>query len=504
MRVLWIIAWAWVSAAALAAAEEADSNLAKPESATWSSQSSNRTAVATIPAVEQLAAALLNITRPTDMPLRLQHKPGRLMVKFKELYGNNYSAVAQLVNDWAGIDLVKVLPGTGIAVVNVNGSYSDQAMVASLANSELVDFAEMDYLMRGDGSISAIPANLQRMQVDQVWQQYTAGNCGVVVCHIDSGTHWNANNWYNAGEYGGIPLVDDDGNGVIDDFWGANFLNSQRSNDSWDTAGHGTGTSCALGCPNDGSTGTGLGIALKVAIMPCKAMSDTLDIPYSGAVACIEWCKTNFENIASMGGRQKTGIYTAAWGSDNAYDSGTLKAAIQRVDSAGRTRAFFTASAGNAQSANHVPASLGLSNIISLTYSDDSDTIKGNKGPWVDVSMDVGSTSDAAGAGGGFAALMVAANPSLTPEQMKAAMIAGADSVPSMQGQLVSNGRFDALKAFQYLEGLGLVRKATSPPDLSHQCNPFQVWYPPYPEGQAACAIQGSRAQCWNSYSSQV
>ena len=108
MRVLWSIAWAWVSAAALAAAEKADSNLAKPESATWSSQSSNRTAVATIPAVEQLAAALLNITRPTDMPLRLQHKPGRLMVKFKELYGNNYSAVAQLVNDWAGIDLVKV------------------------------------------------------------------------------------------------------------------------------------------------------------------------------------------------------------------------------------------------------------------------------------------------------------------------------------------------------------------------------------------------------------
>ena len=67
--------------------------------------------MATIPAVQQLAAALLNITRPTDIPLRLQHKPGRLMVKFKELYGNNYSAVAQLVNDWAGIDLVKVSKG---------------------------------------------------------------------------------------------------------------------------------------------------------------------------------------------------------------------------------------------------------------------------------------------------------------------------------------------------------------------------------------------------------
>ena len=53
--------------------------------------------------------------------------------------------------------------------------------------------------------------------------------------------------------------------GVIDDFWGANFLNSQRSNDSWDNAGHGTGTSCTLGCPNDGSTGTGLGVALKAS-----------------------------------------------------------------------------------------------------------------------------------------------------------------------------------------------------------------------------------------------
>ena len=54
---------------------------------------------------------------------------------------------------------------------------------------------------------------LRLLQVGQVWSQYTAGNCGVVVCHIDSGTHWTSNNWYNAGEYAGIPLVDDDGNG---------------------------------------------------------------------------------------------------------------------------------------------------------------------------------------------------------------------------------------------------------------------------------------------------
>ncbi len=50
------------------------------------------------------------------------------------------------------------------------------------------------------------------------------------------------------------------------------------------------------------------------------------------------------------------------------------------ADSRGRTRALFTASAGNTQSPVHVPASLGLSNIVSLTYSDSSDVVRGNTG----------------------------------------------------------------------------------------------------------------------------
>lgn len=51
-------------------------------------------------------------------------------------------------------------------------------------------------------------------QVAGVWQQYTFGNCGVTVCHIDSGMPWTNNHWYNPGEYAGIPGVDDDNNGV--------------------------------------------------------------------------------------------------------------------------------------------------------------------------------------------------------------------------------------------------------------------------------------------------
>ncbi len=52
------------------------------------------------------------------------------------------------------------------------------------------------------------------LQAPQVWSQYTAGNCGVAVCHIDSGMPWTNNHWYNPGEYAGFPHVDDDANGT--------------------------------------------------------------------------------------------------------------------------------------------------------------------------------------------------------------------------------------------------------------------------------------------------
>ena len=69
----------------------------------------------------------------------------------------------------------------------------------------------------------------------------------------------------------------------------------------------------------------------QVSIMPCVAMDAALAVPFSAAIACVEWCKNNFENIAAMGGRQRTGIYVAAWGSNSLTDSDALRAVIQRA-----------------------------------------------------------------------------------------------------------------------------------------------------------------------------
>ena len=72
-------------------------------------------AVATPSAVAALTQALLSISAPErPAPVNsisndtLPYKPGQLLVKFKNLDGGNYSALVDLVNAWAGIDLIKV------------------------------------------------------------------------------------------------------------------------------------------------------------------------------------------------------------------------------------------------------------------------------------------------------------------------------------------------------------------------------------------------------------
>ena len=58
---------------------------------------------------------------------------------------------------------------------------------------------------------------------------------------------------------------------------------------------------------------------------------------------------------------------------------------------------------------------------------------------WVDVAVPCDSSSDAAAVGGGLAALMLAANPALTPEQIRAAFRGGVDVLSSMQGKVATN-----------------------------------------------------------------
>lgn len=78
-------------------------------------QAAKPKALATPSAVAQLASALLSVATPESPApvnpvsnLTLPYRPGSLLIKFQDLDGENYTQIVDLVNQWAGIDLVKV------------------------------------------------------------------------------------------------------------------------------------------------------------------------------------------------------------------------------------------------------------------------------------------------------------------------------------------------------------------------------------------------------------
>jgi len=103
---------------------------------------------------------------------------------------------------------------------------------------------------------------------------------GIVVAVVDTGVDYNhpdltGNIWTNSGELGvdtkGSPKatngIDDDGNGLIDDFRGWDFVNND--NDPMDENSHGTHVSGIIAAKPDGIGITG--VAPKVKIMPIRS-----------------------------------------------------------------------------------------------------------------------------------------------------------------------------------------------------------------------------------------
>lgn len=67
--------------------------------------------------------------------------------------------------------------------------------------------------------------------------------------------------------------------GIVDDFFGANFIAGNNNSMISDHSGHGTATAQAL-----------MRAAPRVTLMPCKALTENAVVPFSVAIQCIEWC----------------------------------------------------------------------------------------------------------------------------------------------------------------------------------------------------------------------
>lgn len=204
------------------------------------------------------------------------------------------------------------------------------------------------------------------IQVEQAWATMSVSSYVPVVAVIDTGVDYNhevfteANAiWRNTGEIASNG-IDDDGNGYIDDVRGWNFVNN--TNNPMDDEDHGTHVAgIILGITQDIFAST---IAnAKIKIMPLKF----LDSNGSGATSdAIEAVYYAVQNGAS--------IINASWGG-----GGYSKALEDAIIEAYNNKVTFVAAAGNASTNNDssptYPSNYGVSNIISIAATSDSDNM---------------------------------------------------------------------------------------------------------------------------------
>jgi len=149
---------------------------------------------------------------------------------------------------------------------------------------------------------------------------------------------------------------DDDGNGIVDDVYGAAFVNGGKSGDVADDNGHGTFVAGVVGAVGNNDIGVS-GINQVSAIVPCKFMDSQGNGWVSDAIKCWEYCLS-----------RKTAVISNSWGGvDN---SAALQSAVQHAAARG---VLLVTSAGNGGQdtdiTDHFPSSLGDDAIVAVAAS---------------------------------------------------------------------------------------------------------------------------------------
>ncbi|MEG4815227.1 S8 family serine peptidase [Microcoleus sp. K5-D4] len=152
------------------------------------------------------------------------------------------------------------------------------------------------------------------IKAPEVWAQGLTGD-GIVVAVIDSGVDYNhpdltGNIWSNAGETGVDAIgrnkasngADDDNNGFVDDFRGWDFVNND--NDPMDDNNHGTHISGLVAAKKDGVGITGTAPTAK--IMPVKILDGAGVGKIRDEINAINYAVANGAKIinVSLGGLQ--------------------------------------------------------------------------------------------------------------------------------------------------------------------------------------------------------
>ena len=315
------------------------------------------------------------------------------------------------------------------------------------------------------------------------------GNPAIVVAISDTGIDYGhpdlaANTWRNPGE---IPDngIDDDGNGIVDDEFGANFVplsaGQPATGDPLDdallfAASHGTLAAGIVGAAGNNGVG-GSGVAWNVRLMAVKSFGATGFGTCATAMAGIEYAVV-------MGAH----VINASWGWKSPGSgpfAGCEEPLRTAIDFANANGVLFVTIAGNEGEDNDTvpfaPAGFRMRNLIAVAATDSDDelavfsaTRASNFGahrvqiaaPGKNVlgtmircdrfpqpgllpcDYDLASgTSFAAPHVAGVAALLLSRHPTLTVDELKTAIVLGGDQIASLQGKVLQGRRLNAAGA---------------------------------------------------------
>ncbi len=321
---------------------------------------------------------------------------------------------------------------------------------------------------------------LSKIAASTAWN--TTQGAGVIVAVVDTGVDYGhadiaANIYQNVGEVGVDAMgrdkrtngVDDDGNGYVDDWHGYNFASGspQAPSDPMDDFGHGTHVAGTIAAVGNNAAGI-VGVAPAAKIMPLKGLGANGSGSEADLAAAIYYAARNGAKIinASWGvavtGRDQTLIDAVNYAHDNYGVLFVASSGNSGVDMGSEalpaSAAFYPAAALNAMAVGattHLDALASFSNFglkVDVVAPGGGDTDNGVSNPDRSILSLLSSRATAAMTGSGalivggqylrqsgtsmaaphvagVAALIRAAHPSFTPDQVRAALRAATDDV---------------------------------------------------------------------------
>ena len=254
---------------------------ARAATAAWSARAASAGAPTTIsfaplgvPALDR-AAAELGVRIDPEFPADAL-RPGRKLTGLGELW---------LAHVPEGADPEHVRARLAAVADVVSAAASTLGTVEAVPNDSLYSVSRYFY-----------QASRRDIHAQEAWE-LTTGDTSVVVAIIDTGVipyHPDLGStqlWKNVAERDGLPNVDDDGNGFVDDIHGWDFVNRASSagvvagedwrdpdNDPNDFAGHGTSMAGVIGAHTNNGIGVS-GTAWNVRLMPLRIGWSTNSFP---------------------------------------------------------------------------------------------------------------------------------------------------------------------------------------------------------------------------------